>query len=66
MARTGPIGREIYKDIPAEDVPPKIEQMLLAYLANRRDDEETFREFTRRFAVEDLLRLFEPSTVIAA
>ena len=60
------IGREIYKNIPAEELPPKIEQMLLAYLANRRDDEETFREFTRRFDAEGLLRMFDSVAAAAA
>jgi ferredoxin-nitrite reductase len=60
------IGREIYRNIPAADVPPRIEQMLLAYLANRRDDEETFREFTRRFEIQDLIRLCDSAVVTAA
>ena len=60
------IGREIYKNIPANEVPPKIEQMLLAYLANRHDDEETFREFTRRFEIQDLIRLCDSAVVTAA
>lgn len=60
------IGREIYRNIPAEELPPKIEQMLLAYLANRRDDEETFREFTRRFDAEGLLRMFDSVAAAAA
>jgi ferredoxin-nitrite reductase len=56
------IGREIYQGVPADDVPPRIERMLLAYLAHRRDDEETFREFTRRCSTEELRTLFDAGT----
>jgi ferredoxin-nitrite reductase len=59
------IGREIYKSIAADDVPSRIEQMLLAYLANRTDEEETFREFTRRLSTEELVHLFESPAAIA-
>jgi ferredoxin-nitrite reductase len=59
------IGREIYKSVAADDVPPRIEQMLLAYLAHRRDDEETFREFTRRFSTDELVALFDAPAAIA-
>jgi ferredoxin-nitrite reductase len=59
------IGREIYKGLPAEAVPERIEQMLLAYLAHRRDDEETFREFTRRHSTEELVTMFENPVTIA-
>ncbi len=59
------IGREIYKSIAADDVPQRIEQMLLGYLAHRRDDEETFREFTRRHSTEELVALFDTPAAIA-
>jgi ferredoxin-nitrite reductase len=60
------IGREIFRNVPADEVPPRIERMLLAYLAHRRDDEETFGEFTRRHETAELLRLFEASAAAAA
>jgi ferredoxin-nitrite reductase len=59
------IGREIYKSVAADDVPQRIEQMLLTYLARRRDDEETFREFTRRHSTEELVRLFDIPDVVS-
>ncbi len=52
------IGREIWTSVPADDVPRRIEQLLLAYLEHRRDDEESFRDFTRRSSTEELSRLF--------
>jgi ferredoxin-nitrite reductase len=56
------IGREMYKSVAADEVPQRIEQMLLGYLATRRDDEETFRDFTRRHSVEELQQKFEALT----
>lgn len=60
------IGREIYRNVPAAEVPPRIEQMLLAYLAQRRDDEETFREFCRRYPTEELTQMFASPCASAA
>jgi ferredoxin-nitrite reductase len=59
------IGREIHKNVKAADVPLRIERMLLAYLARRRDDEEPFREFTRRHSTEELLEMFEAPAAVA-
>lgn len=52
------IGREVWTSVPADDVPRRIELLLLAYLEHRRDDEESFRDFTRRSSTEELSRLF--------
>ncbi len=52
-------GREIYRDIKAEDAPRTIERMLKAYLANRAGPTESFADFTRRHEVEALKTLFE-------
>ena len=52
-------GREIYRDIKAEDAPCTIERMLKAYLANRAAPTESFADFTRRYEVEALKTLFE-------
>ena len=48
------IGREIYRDVKAQDVPPVIERMLQGYLDNRESDEETFLDFSRRHEVDAL------------
>ena len=42
------LAREICRDIKAEDVPPTIERLLKAYLAQRAAKYETFLAFTRR------------------
>jgi ferredoxin-nitrite reductase len=52
-------GREIYRDIKADDAPATIERMLKAYLANRAGPGENFASFTRRHEIEALKALFE-------
>jgi ferredoxin-nitrite reductase len=51
------IGRELYRDVKAEDTPKAIEKMLRGYLANRAG-EETFLAFTRRHEIDALKQLF--------
>ena len=60
------IGRQIYENVPAGDVPLRIEQLLRAYLAHRRDDEETFRDFSRRHTNEALVAMTEQATAAIA
>jgi ferredoxin-nitrite reductase len=52
-------GREIYRDVKADDAPATIERMLKAYLANRSGTGETFADFTRRHDIDALKALFE-------
>jgi ferredoxin-nitrite reductase len=52
------LGREIYRDVKAPDVPHKIERMLKGYLAHRASCEETFLAFSRRHDVDALKELF--------
>jgi ferredoxin-nitrite reductase len=52
------VGREIYRDVKAEDAPATIERMLRGYLAARLDPSESFRDFTRRFSTDQLKDLF--------
>ncbi|MBO0717337.1 MAG: NirA family protein, partial [Rhizobiales bacterium] len=52
-------GREIYRDVKADDAPATIERMLKAYLANRAGAQETFADFTRRHDIDGLKALFE-------
>ena len=42
------LGREIFRDVKAEDAPQLVERMLKAYLAHRTSPDETFLTFTRR------------------
>jgi ferredoxin-nitrite reductase len=52
-------GREIYRNVKAEDAPTTIERMLKAYLANRAGTQESFADFTRRHDIDALKALFE-------
>src|SRR6516225_5690740 len=52
-------GREIFRDVKAEDAPQTIERMLKAYLANRTGTQESFADFTRRHQVDALKAMFE-------
>jgi len=57
------IGRELYRDVRAEDCPRLIERMLAAYLAHRKDA-EPFLAFTRRHeapALKSMVDSCEPS-----
>jgi ferredoxin-nitrite reductase len=47
-------GREIYRDVKAEDAPKTVERMLKAYLAHRASAQESFLTFTRRHEIEAL------------
>lgn len=57
------IGREIYRDVKAQDLPSIIECMLQGYLANRDSDEETFLDFSRRHEVDALKQMFDAEVV---
>ena len=56
------LGREIYRDVKAEDAPKIIERMLKAYLAHRASREETFLAFSRRHEVDALRIMVEAET----
>jgi ferredoxin-nitrite reductase len=51
------LGRELFKDVRASDVPRTIEKMLSGYLAHR-EGKENFLAFSRRHEVETLRELF--------
>ena len=42
------IGREVYRDLKAEDAPRTVERLLKAYLAHRASPQESFLTFARR------------------
>jgi ferredoxin-nitrite reductase len=56
-------GRELYRDVKAEDAPKTVERMLKAYLAHRASAQESFLAFTRRNEVEALKALCEQQAV---
>jgi ferredoxin-nitrite reductase len=51
------IGREVYRDVKAEDAPKTVEKLLKAYLKNRTSADETFLAFARRHDGEALRKL---------
>jgi ferredoxin-nitrite reductase len=53
------LGREIYRDVKAEDAPRTVEKMLKAYLAHRSSNEETFLAFSRRHEIDVLKAMCE-------
>ena len=52
------LGREIYRDVKAQDAPGVIERMLKGYLEHRASCDETFLVFSRRHEVEGLKTIF--------
>ena len=52
------LGREIYRDVKAEDAPKTIERMLKVYLVQRASREETFLTFSRRHEIDALKEMF--------
>jgi ferredoxin-nitrite reductase len=48
------LGREIFRDVKAEDAPRTIEAMLKAYLTHRASRDENFMTFARRHEVDAL------------
>ena len=53
------LGREIYPALPMAEVLRRVEGLLRAYLAHRREPAESFHDFARRHAVDELKRLAE-------
>ncbi|HEU0158437.1 MAG TPA: NirA family protein, partial [Hyphomicrobiaceae bacterium] len=51
------IGRELYRNVKAQDCPELVARVLQAYLANRKDRCETFLEFSRRLPLGELKAL---------
>ena len=53
------LGREIVQSVPAEEVPTRIEALLRAYLAHRRD-RESFHDFAGRHSDTELSAMLTP------
>jgi ferredoxin-nitrite reductase len=53
------LGREIYRDVEAQDAPRTIERMLKGYLTNRLSRGETFLAFSRRHDIGTLREMFD-------
>src|SRR5580700_3264987 len=57
------VGRELYRDVVAEDAPRTIERILKAYLSHRASPEETFLAFARRHEIGALQAMTELEAV---
>nr|ART38599.1 G393 [uncultured bacterium] len=53
------IGRDLYRDVKAQDAPRTVERMLKGYLTHRASPAETFIAFSRRHDVEALKEMFD-------
>jgi len=53
------VGRELFRDVSAEEVPRTVERILKAYLARRSGREENFLAFVRRHEVDALRAMIE-------
>ena len=51
------LGREIYRDVKAQDAPATVERMLRAYMSNRASPAETFLAFDNRHDLDALKAL---------
>ncbi len=57
------LGREIYRSVPAEALPQRLETMLRRYLATRRAG-ELFSAFSNRRSLDELIRLFDAEAAV--
>jgi len=53
------LGREIYRDVKADDAPATVERLLKAYVAHRAGKDESFIAFARRHEIDALRALSE-------
>lgn len=52
------IGRELFRNVKADELGPVVERILHGYLQNRHSSEESFSAFVRRNETSDLIRFF--------
>jgi len=53
------LGREIYRDVKAEDAPEIVERLLKVYIAHRASKDESFIAFARRHEIDALKAMAE-------
>jgi ferredoxin-nitrite reductase len=53
------LGRDVYRDVKAQDAPKKVERILKAYMAHRASPRESFLTFAQRHGVDALKAMFE-------
>jgi len=59
------IGRELFNDVAATELPRTIEQILRGYLSSRQDSSEFFSQFVRRNTIEALREIFSSQAMEA-
>ena len=57
------LGRELYRDVKADDAPRTIERILKTYLAHRASSAESFIDFARRHEIDALKAMAEAEAV---
>jgi ferredoxin-nitrite reductase len=62
---TQAIAKEVWKSIPADEVPVLVEQLLVVYLRDRAEG-ESFIHFTNRHSADQLIDLCDPLKVNVA
>lgn len=55
----GAFGKEVFRDVPADEAPVFVERLLRAYLANRTAPDESFAIFADRYDGEELRQFAE-------
>jgi len=58
------IGREIFRDVKAEDAPAVVEDLLRGYLLHRTSAAETFTAFTRRHDIQALKEMVQREVMV--
>ena len=53
------LGREVARDVSAEETGPLVERMVRAYLEHRTDAGESFGSFSKRYGITQLKDLFD-------
>ena len=59
------LARQELRDVPPADVAPALERILRAYVDGRREEGESFPQFTRRHTVEQLRGFMSPAAATA-
>ena len=53
------LGRDIYRDVKAQDAPRRVEGLLKAYMTHRASPQESFLAFSKRHDIEALKAMCE-------
>jgi ferredoxin-nitrite reductase len=59
------VGRELLRNLKADEVPATVERVLRTYLDHRSDPDESFVDFVRRHPTDELKAMLEPAAAAA-